>query len=449
MPIAWKGRIESTSQEGLGVGTMITVQDGKSVKRPIFVPFTAPGDEIEAEVTEQKRKYTFGTLKSVTAPSPSRAVPQCPHFTVCGGCNLQHIDYEEQLRQKASQIQFLLTRKGIVLPHDVKVLPAKQRRNYRWRAKVAVQFTGGRIIAGFRRFHSHDVIPISTCMIVAPEIMQLITLLNRTESRIAMPDAQEIIVVVGESKKLGLLVPLDETPEHLRKQVRDFFEDIYGRNRRLIGNLFYEEKHATRSAGQVQEHIQYKAGGLTYSFLPETFIQSNVPTNETLINVALSFLEPEQGSVVIDLYAGLGNISLPAAKRAKQVIAVEGHEASVLVGRINAYQNGIENVHFIHRSTEKYLYEYNKAMRAGAASEDYARAEKLIIDPPRTGCTPDALKGLLLSGAERIVYISCNPVTLATDLQKLTERYKVTDIVGIDMFPDISHAETVVRLDLK
>ena len=451
MPNAWNGKVESISQEGLGVGTIKTLEEGKMLRRPVFIPFTVPGDEIDAEITEQKRKYSFAAIKSIINPSPARVIPPCPHFTVCGGCNLQHVEYNEQLKQKAAQIQFLLTRKNVALPYDVKVLPAKLRHNYRWRARIAVQFTGGKVVAGFRKFHSHDIIPVKTCFIVAPEIVNLITLLNKGESRLGSSGKleQEIVVVVGESKKLGILVQLDEVPQSLRKQLKDFFEELYARNRRLIANLFFEENRTTKSFGQVQEHITYKAGGLTFSFLPETFIQSNVPTNETLISTAIGYLQPQQSELIVDLYAGLGNVSLPMAKRCSFVVAVEGHEASVLLGRINAYQNGIENTLFLHRSTEKYLYEYIKTMRSGKETEEYRKADAIILDPPRTGCTPDVLKSLLYSGVRKILYISCNPVTLANDLSKLSERYVVKEITGVDMFPDISHVETVVFLEAK
>jgi 23S rRNA (uracil1939-C5)-methyltransferase len=451
LPIAWKGKIESISQEGLGIGTIENFSEGKVFKRPIFVPFTVPGDEVEVTINDQKRKYSFGDVRTILTPSAQRVVPQCPHFTICGGCNLQHISYDEQVKQKAAQIQFLLSRKGLQLPYEVKVLPARQRHNYRKRAKIAIQFTGSRVLAGFRKFHAHDIVPVKTCYIVASEIVQLITLLNKMESTLGSSGTftQEIIVVAGESKKLGILVALDNTPQELRKGVRNFFDDLYGRNRRLIGNLFFEENRITKTSGQVQEHITYKAAGLIFSFLPETFIQSNVATNEALIETVLKFLGETEKEIVLDLYAGLGNISLPVAKRAKSVVAVEGHEASVLLGRINAYQNNIENIFFIHRSTEKYLYEYVKALRSGGKGEEYPLAHKVIIDPPRTGCTPDVLKELLHTNIKAILYISCNPVTLATDLGTLSEKYKISEILGIDMFPDISHVETVVLLEKK
>jgi 23S rRNA (uracil1939-C5)-methyltransferase len=163
----------------------------------------------------------------------------------------------------------------------------------------------------------------------------------------------------------------------------------------------------------------------------------------------MNYLQPKQKEIIIDLYAGLGNISLPLAKRSAFVIAVEGHEASVLLGRINAYQNNIENTLFLHRSTEKYLYEYIKTMRGGKETEEYRKADAIVLDPPRTGCTQEVLKSLLFSGIKRILYISCNPATLANDLAKLSEKYIVKEITGVDMFPDVSHVETVVLLEAR
>jgi 23S rRNA (uracil1939-C5)-methyltransferase len=259
---------------------------------------------------------------------------------------------------------------------------------------------------------------------------------------------------MGESKKLGVLVPLDETPPESRKHVRSLFEDVYARNRKLIGNLFFQEDRVTKTAGQVQEHITYKASGLTFAFLPETFIQSNVPTNEALVEHAMEMLlrgceKNGANETVLDVYAGIGNLSLPIARKVRHVVAVEGHEASVLLGRVNMYQNSIENVTFLHRSAEKYLHEHVKHARAGQWNEEYPHGTRIIIDPPRTGCTPQVLHALLASGIPSILYISCNPVTLAGDLEQLTRAYRIADIKGLDMFPDISHVETLVLLERK
>jgi 23S rRNA (uracil1939-C5)-methyltransferase len=451
LPIAdsiWKGTVESVSQEGLGIGTVKSTEDGKLLRRPIFIPFTAPGDEVEAEIIEQKRKYLFGQVISVLTPSENRVIPLCPHYTICGGCNLQHIAYDEQLRQKASQIAFLLERKGISLPRKVTVLPAKQRHNYRWRAKIAVHFTGARPVVGFRRHRSNEIIPISTCFIVAKEIVELIQVIGKASLPLG-GISLDVIAVVGQDKKVGLLIALDEIPQHLRKHVKEFFDEIYSRNRKLIANLFFEENRTTRTSGQVQEHITYPVAGMKLSFLPETFIQSNVPTNELLVSTVVDMAFRSSEKVVVDLYAGLGNITLPVAKKAGSVVAVEGHEASVLLGRINCYQNGLENVLFLHRSTERYVYEYVKHAREQDHNEEYPKADAIILDPPRTGCTPQILKGLLNTAIPTIVYVSCNPATLANDLTVLSAKYKVADIVAIDMFPDISHVETVVLLQGK
>lgn len=439
----WQGRIEGLTHEGVGVGTVVEKVGGKSVRRPIFIPFTAPGDLVRAKISGQRGKYLFGEMNGIVEASPSRVQPRCPHFGVCGGCNLQHIKYEEQLAQKAQQVAYLLGRKGIALPCKPKVLPSRKLHKYRWRARVFAQFSDGACTAGFRRMRSHEIVPVSTCFIVAPQILEAMRLLKEMQPRLG-EFTLTLIMVIGEKGKVALLVPIDEVPADRRKEAKEFFEEFYARHRDLIGNLFFEEGRAVRTSGQVQEHSTYSADGLTFSFLPETFIQSNIPTNEVLIREALRMLAPARDQTVIDLYAGIGNFSLPIAKRAKAVVAVEGFEASVVVGRTNALRNGLGNVTFLHRSTERYLKEYGR--RKGKDAEHPA-ADAILLDPPRTGCEQREL--LLGAGVARIVYVSCNPVTLADDLAVLCKGYEVRDIICVDMFPDVSHVETVVLLERK
>ena len=430
--LPWKGRIESLTHEGLGVGVMKIEKDDQVLKRPIFVPHTVPGDEVEAEVAKSKGKYNFGTLLKIIEPSPDRVEPRCPHFGVCGGCNLQHVKYERQLEEKAKMVSFLLKRKNIDIPKDIKVLPARKLHKYRWRSKIAIAFKDGKCTVGFRKYRSKDIVTITTCFIVAPEIREFITLLNNTTHNYADQEF-EVIAIVGENKKTGVLVSLDRIEEEKQKDVRSFFEDLYATNRKYIGNLFLEIDGKIKTVGQVQEHIMYTLNDFKFMFLPQTFIQANIPTNELLVNQGLKLFPLEEEDVVLDLYAGIGNFSLPIAQKVKEVIAVEGYESAVISGETNALQNAIKNVKFIHKSAEEYI----------VAPHDVT---KVVLDPPRTGCTPEVLEGVLKLGVKNILYVSCNPLTLARDLVTLTKQYKVEDIIGIDMFPDISHVETIVLL---
>jgi len=225
--------------------------------------------------------------------------------------------------------------------------------------------------------------------------------------------------------------------------VEEFFTNLYAQNRKLIGNLFFQKDGKTKTAGQVQEHITYSLLGNTFMFLPETFIQANILTNESLVKRTMELLfdgiEPKK-EVVLDLYAGIGNFSLPIAQQVKKVVAVEGQEAAVLAGEANVLRNKIENVTYMHASTGKFLKKYLVGDRD---------ATMAVLDPPRVGCSDAVIERLLQAKIPRLVYVSCNPVSLANDLQRLQKIYEVKRVVGVDMFPDVSHVETIVLLDKK
>jgi len=444
----WRGIIESLSQDGLGVGSAVVVVDAKEVRRPIFIPYTVPGDEVEVTIIEQRGKYLFGAAQQLLKASPDRVAPPCPHFGICGGCNLEHLAYEAQLREKATMTAFLLKRKGINLPYPLITLPSKERHNYRWRSRIAVRMAGGKVIAGFRKACSHEIVPITTCFVVAKEIVDLIATLNAARYD-GEEEELEITVTIGESRKLGLLIPLDDAKD--KKALKLFFDSLFGERRKLVANLFFEEGGRVKTAGQVQEHLTYPVAGFHFSFLPKNFIQANVSTNETLIGTVVDYVTKADGGTgaAIDLYAGIGNLSLPLAKHFQAVVSVEGEKRSSQLGAINAARNRLGNVIFLNKSVERYLHEYVRYNRKGRGGKEYLVADVILLDPPRTGCTEAVVEGLLRSGAPRIVYVSCNPTTLARDLAGLAKRYFVAEITCIDMFPDISHVETVVLLARK
>lgn len=454
--VKWKGRIESLAPDGKGIGsTQERLADGKIVRRPIFIPLTVPGDLIEARITDRKGKYRFGETLRVIEPSPHRVTPPCPHFGICGGCDLLHIAYTEQLREKASAITHQLTKMSVHPPHPVIVLPSRERHNYRHRSRIAMRFENNACIAGFRRRASREIIPISTCFIVVPQILAFIISLRESKVPQALEGAEfEILAVIGDKGKLGLLLRFDDIDPKIRPAVREWIEGVYATGRTLIGNVFIEEGKTIRSLGQVQEHLTYEADGITFAFLPETFIQANISTNKLLVERAMAMLmrgSDGKEMKVIDLYAGIGNLTLPIAKRVSSVLGVEGYEASVLAARANAIRNRITNATFLHRSTERYLKEYvaHLQKKNPQKKEDpaFPKADAIIVDPPRTGLSAPTRVLLPRTNVKRIVYVSCDPVTLARDLKELSSHYALVDIVGVDMFADISHVELVCLLE--
>jgi|GEM_PF-2847441 len=467
----WRGVVESLSQDGYGVGSQRIMKDGKEFRRPVFIPFTAPGDEVIARIVEKRGKYVFAELHAIVNPSRARTPSRCKHYGVCGGCNLQHVTYEEQLAQKAFLVEFLLKRRGVLLPKPVTVQPATEREQYRWRAKIAIAFER-RVNAGFRRSRSQEIIAVEECFIVAPRIMEAIAAINQTES----PNLQaslEVHAALSETGKVSLLIPFMDVPLRLRATLREFFENVYGAHRDLFGNLLFLDEKGYHTSGQVQEHLTYRAAGMRFAYLPGMFIQSNVAMDERLIGTVLEFLtKPLKGrpaaaqQALLDLYAGIGNFTLPAARKFGFVIAVEGDQECVRLGRINATQNEVKNAKFYREPVERHLEdriaEMKKSERKNegkdAATEKVEKegpderllpVDTVLLDPPRTGCTEDVVNGLLTLNAQRIVYVSCNPVTLADDLEILSANYRVADLAAVDMFPLTSHIETVVLLERK
>ena len=236
--------------------------------------------------------------------------------------------------------------------------------------------------------------------------------------------------------------------------IRTYFDRLYGRNRHLLGNLFFEEEHGEyHTEGQVQEHLSYRLGELRIAFSPEVFIQANTGTNSVLVERAIDMIlatsDETVPNAIIDLYCGIGNFSLPLALHAKQVVGVEGNARAIDFARVNAVTNNIVNARFFSMSVEEYLHQHTARVRSGKYDDDHPAATHIIIDPPRTGCTPPVLQGMLASGVPNIIYVSCDPPTLAADLIVLSEKYVVKDIVGVDMFPDTGHLETIVLLGKK
>jgi 23S rRNA (uracil1939-C5)-methyltransferase len=442
----WQGQILSVSTDGMGVGTLEVTEKRKTFKRPIFVPFTTPEDIVRCTVDMQHGKYLHGTLKQIITPSRFRAIPTCPHFTQCGGCNMQHIEYNAQLESKSQQINFLLQRKEITLPCKIQTLNSISRVNYRARSKIAISFDE-KITAGYRKYHAHDIIAITHCDIVKPQILEFIKLLNSSEpqaNRKRFACELEVHVAIGVEEKLGVYVDLDQVEDSFKHPIRDFFERIYAAHRTLIGNLSYKMDSELKVGGQVQEHLSYNVQGIKFAFSPDIFIQANIATNELLVQKVIDFIKKDNKdsagtneSNIIDLYSGIGNFSLPIAKHAKHVTGVEGNERSVEFARFNALQNDIQNVTFVNLPIEQYLH----TLYTHAKSSSH-----VVIDPPRTGCTPDVLYALLGCQIKSIIYISCDPTTLANDLHVLQEGYYIDDIVAVDMFPNISHVETIVLL---
>ena len=392
--------VELTSERIAYGGEAVARYEGFAV----FIPFAAPGERLRVRIIELRKKYARAVIEEILGPSPERRIPQCTHFGVCGGCQFQHLDYQLQLEAKAGFIHDALSRiGGLDYPHPIKVLSSPDY-GYRLRAQIKVQpirspDSNSSLRIGFTKAGSHTVCDVEFCPVLAPELNTGLLALRR--EILAKPEQREREFELASDGSSVLVDPplAANQPQLLKRSV----------------------------------------GGIEYAFEPGTFFQPNAMLLEALVTETIG---DSSGDFAIDLYAGVGLFALQLAKRYTRVEAVESNRRAWELAVSNAASNRITNVRFWNQRTEAWLSELaSTAIRVGSAPPDL-----VILDPPRQGAS-EALKWLLELGSRQIVYVSCDPTTLARDLKRLTAGgYDLTEISAMDLFPQTFHVETIARL---
>lgn len=451
--------ITSPAFEGSAVGRIDSMA--------VFVPFALPGDRIRARVTRKKKKFAEASIEEILSPSPDRVEAKCVHFGTCGGCRLQNADYEKQLEYKRSIVRELMKRIGGF--KDIEVLPVMPSpRQYEYRNKMEFSFgarrwlttdeiaTGKKIERGFalglhipRRFDR--ILDLEECHLQEPVSMKILSLLRDTalEQNWSPYDTGEhkgylrnLIIRVGINTG-ELMVNLvttsreEERINHLGEILKQNFPEITtllnsinpGPNPTLI-----EHEFVIFGSGMLRDRI----GPFEYRISPSSFFQPNTLQAENLFATISAAASPEKGDTVYDLYCGLGAIGIYLSGEAGRIIGVESHTRSVELARENALLNDSDNCGFFAMDVLESLREEFIA--------DNGRPDIVILDPPRAGLHPKAASRLLEASPKKIVYTSCNPATQARDLALLNEKYAVSSIQPIDMFPQTWHIESVATL---
>ena len=438
--------ITGLTSEGMGVGRHGGV--------PIFVKGAAPGDVLTAKIIKAKKGYAYGRVESVIKCSGSRAVPVCPVYGKCGGCVLQHMNYDAQLAAKAAKVEDSLRRIGGFVGMCVdEIIAASGAFRYRNKSVFPVGVdAGGRAVCGLYAAHSHRLVPVEDCHIAHEGVAEVLRavegcmaaygvpvynevshtgLVRHVMVRTAFATGQVMVVLVVNGDSLPRS---DEITAKLRKipSVRSVYLNI---NRARTNVIFGEQTHLIWGEPYIHEILC----GVKFAISATSFFQVNPVMTELIYGKALEFAGISPSSVVLDLYCGIGAISLIAARCAARVVGVEVSEAAVADARANAVQNGITGAEFVAGKVEDTLGE----LLAGGFQPDV-----VILDPPRKGCDPAVIKALLCCGAKRIVYVSCDPATLARDLKLLCESglYCVAKVVAADAFPQTAHVESIVLL---
>ncbi len=430
MPIAL---VESLDHDGRGVAHV----EGKTV----FIDGALPGEQVEYSVYRKRPTYDQAQVSRILRPSAQRVTPRCPHFGVCGGCSMQHLDSTAQTAAKQRVMEDALWHLGRLRPDTIFPAIHGPFWGYRYRARIGVRLVPkkGGVLVGFHERRSSYIADMRSCEVLPRSISELLPKLRELVGKLSIPDRlPQIEIAVGEGVTVLVfrnLLPLTtDDNAHLAA-----FGDAHGVQIWLQpgGPDTVQRLHP-----QDAPSLRYTLPefDLSLDFLPNDFTQVNVAINRLLIRRALHLLDPQPGERIADLFCGLGNFSLPIARRGARVVGVEGSET--LVGRAgdNARRNGLESACEFHTAN---LFE---------ASEDSLAAlgplDKILIDPPREGAIA-VVKALGATAPGRIVYVSCNPATLARDAAVLVHEkgYRLKGAGIANMFPQTSHVESIALFE--
>jgi 23S rRNA (uracil1939-C5)-methyltransferase len=442
--------IEDITAEGEGVGRA----DGMA----FFVKDAITGDRVRAKVMKVKKSYGYARLLKLLEPSPARTEPLCPVARQCGGCQLQHMKYEEQLRYKENKIKECLKRIGGIDPSGVKFEPIigmEKPFYYRNKAQFPVgKNRAGELVTGFFAGRTHTIIDTSHCYIQAEINEKLLSVVRDFLIKEGIEPYDEethsglirhILTRVGFATKeimVCLIINGDTLPKADRlveelKKIDGMTSICININREKTNVILGKECKVLWGQGYITDRI----GDVKYQISPLSFYQVNPRQTKRLYDTALEYANLTGEEIVWDLYCGIGTISLFLAQHAKQVYGVEIVEQAVLDARENKKINGIQNAEFFTGAAEEVMPQKYKE------SNGSMKAQVIVVDPPRKGCDERLLETIAAMTPERIVYVSCDPATLARDVKYLGEKgYRLERVRGCDMFGQSVHVETVVLL---
>ncbi|NMD69648.1 23S rRNA (uracil(1939)-C(5))-methyltransferase RlmD [Bacillus sp. DNRA2] len=438
---------EDLTHEGAGVAKV----DGY----PLFVAGGLPGEKALVKVTKVGKGFGFGRLMELYEKSPYRVEAPCAIYKECGGCQLQHLSYEGQLLAKGKQVREVLLRIGKL--RDVVVHPVlgmEEPWNYRNKSQVPIGEYEGGLIGGFYQRRTHQIINMETCLIQQEKNDEVVRVVKEICSRHGIRAYDEVAhkgmlrhimvrygLVTGEV--MVVLVTKTRDLPNRNKLVEAIAEQVDGLTS-LVLNVNSNKTNVIMGEETVvlwgQEVIHDYIGEIKFAISARSFYQVNPEQTKVLYDKALEYAGLSGAETVIDAYCGIGTISLFLAKQARKVYGVEIVPEAIEDAKRNAQLNGIENAEFAVGAAEKVIPDWYK---------QGISADVLVVDPPRKGCDAALLETIIAMKLKRVVYVSCNPATLARDLRILEDGgYKTLEVQPVDMFPQTMHCEAVAKLDL-
>lgn len=435
--------ITGYTADGMGVARL----DG----RVVFIPCTIQGERWQVRLEKVNKTVAWGRGIALLAPSPERISPDCPLFGTCGGCQFRHMTYSEELRAKGQRITDALERVGHVNLDLPPVLGAEQTNRYRNKVQFPVSSGERGLSVGYYRSRSHDVLDAQDCLLQPETVTRLRNAFRNWMEEQAIPAYDEKTGLglirhlyvrtnhLGESLVCvvtnGTMLPhQDELLHTLRGAESGLTGVVQNINTRNTNVVLGEQYHTLWGRDWMEETLCQH----TFRLSVPSFFQINWAQTEKLYNIALNFAQLAGTETVLDLYCGIGTISLILAKQAGRVIGAEIVPQAIEDARENARRNGIENTEFFCGDA---------GAMARRLSEEGVRPDVICVDPPRKGLLPDVPAVLAGMSPDRIVYVSCDPATLARDLYRFAQLgYQALQARGVDLFPGTAHVETVVLL---
>ena len=438
--------IVDIGQGGVGIG--------KYEGFTVFVDGGLVQDKIKVKITKSKKNYAVGDIVEIIEKSPFRVERKCSEsLRQCGGCQIQELDYQKQLDVKTNEVKQVISRIGKlddVVIHDT--LGMEHPFRYRNKAQFPIQKKDNMPVIGFYKKKSHDLISTDECIIqheVNDKIIKIIKtyiraynvsiydekthkgLLRHLVTKVGFTTGEVMIVLVANGKKLPYLKELASV---LKENIPGFKTLVVNVNTQKTNVILGRENIVVYGDGKINDYI----GELVFEISPLSFFQVNPVQTEVLYNKALEYANLGENDTVFDIYCGIGTISLFLAQKAKKVYGIEIVEDAIKDAKRNAKINNMDNVEFYVGKAEEVVPKMYKEGK---------RANVVVVDPPRKGCDEKVLDTIVSMEPDRVVYVSCNPSTLARDLAYLNERgYKCHEIQPVDMFPHSVHVENVAWL---
>lgn len=373
-----------------------------------FVPKTVSGDIINLEIIKSHKNYNEAKLLKIVKPSPDRIEYKCPYYNKCGGCNIANLEYTNQLKYKKEKVINIFKKYNKI---DINPTIIASDEILHYRNKITLQYNEK---LGLYEEKTHNIIEIEECLLMPQKVNDIIKLLNKYNYNTSL---QKIVIRIINNQVMINIIAKD-IPKSLIEILKNLDVSVYHNSKYISGNKVL-----------IETLNNYK-----FSILPDSFFQINKKQTINLYNQIVEYANPQKEDKVLDLYCGVGTIGIYLSKYCKEVLGIEINKSSIENANINKKLNNVENISFIEADVSKVL------------SMKY-KADIIIVDPPRSGLDKNTIETLIKINPKKIVYVSCDPITLSRDINLLKNNYILKDIKLYDMFPETYHVESVCMLE--